>query len=45
MRERQSSERHVTKEADTQHDAKRGGRPMGRKEGRRKGEWERDSKG
>ena len=45
MREGQSSERHVTEEADTQHGAERVGRPMGRKEGRRRGEWERDGEG
>ena len=37
MRERQSSERHVAKEAETQHSDKREGQPKGREEERRKG--------
>ena len=44
MRERHSSERHVTKEADTQHSVEWEGQPVGREEERRKGEWEKDHK-
>ena len=47
MRERQSSERHVAKEAETQHSVERQGQPKGREEEIRKGGvgWDNSPKG